>query len=140
MSTIFSIANKVRKQCEIFASSPAAKNYDFYRSKGIKNNLSCMCAIASYTLVKVFRAKGIRCKLVRGKFDEYNYHCWVETCNKIVDITATQFHIRESVYITSRDNKLYRKLSIVRSPVDLRDWGNQRPANELTKKILSISC
>lgn len=57
----------------------------------ISDDLCGACAIGSYTLWKVLRAKGRRASLV-VLVDDLSGHCWVELSGHIIDITATQFH------------------------------------------------
>ena len=141
MNDVISIATKVRRQCEIFAQSSEAKGHDFHTYFD-KSDLACMCAVASYTLAKALNDNGIRCKMVTGWFREWadyeEQHCWVETHNKIIDITATQFGIKKPVFIVSRHHEKYHRDKIVRDPNELAGWGNQKPNQKLTKIILKI--
>ncbi len=64
--------------------------------------------------------------------DDIN-HCWTEYKNYIIDITATQFHIKERVYICNKkDNKYY--YPIQKNEKFGYTWGDQNPF-EYTKKI-----
>jgi len=97
---IIEIATDIRKKAYNFAMSDASKEYDFHH----EDNLSCMCAVASYALYKDLLKKGYNSdtvKFVEGDFeDEYCGHCWIEIEGFIVDVTATQFGIENEIYIT----------------------------------------
>lgn len=56
----------------------------------ITSDLQGACAIASYTLWLILRAKGIPAVFVLTA-EGCDAHCWIETQGHIVDITATQF-------------------------------------------------
>lgn len=56
----------------------------------IGKDLSGACAIASYALWRVLKAKGHYATLVHNT-DTYESHCWVEVNGHIVDITASQY-------------------------------------------------
>ena len=131
---IHKIASRVRRQCEIFSCKDECGGKDYFNN----HDLSCMCAVASYTLAKALKKNGIVCKMVKGMFED-DHHCWVEIKNEIVDITATQFGIRNRVYFTNKSNECYKRKVIIRSPRQLRSWKNQAPDNSLANKILKIA-
>lgn len=81
------------------------KSFICDKPSSFDSNFFCACAVASYTLWKVLLSKGYSAKFVRGFYRGDN-HCFVICNNQIIDITATQFDIREEVYITdSNDNR-----------------------------------
>jgi hypothetical protein len=139
---IYSIAKKVRKQCEKFANSKEAKGKDFYKYK----NLACMCAVASHALLIALKDKGIEAVMVRGKYQKHSecypeHHCWVEYKDNVIDITATQFEVSKRVYIVKNDIPNYRRMRRIKAeaPNPLKSWGcRQGPSHNLSKKILSI--
>jgi hypothetical protein len=134
MKSIIPIAVKVRKQCEKFACSDYAKNYDFHNEK----DLSCMCAVASCVLAKTLRRKGIKCKVISGMFCDAT-HCWVEIGHKIVDITATQFKVVPKVYIVNKNDSRYEVMRTVTNYDYFHDWINQKPSRTLIRKILKTA-
>jgi len=137
---IRSIANQVRKQCETFAESPAAKEYDFHN----QYDLRCMCAVASHTLLTAFQKQNIECQMVSGKFyckrtGTRSDHCWVEVDGNIVDITVTQFDSDlPEVFVVPENHVGYEKVKTICSCKDIQ-WANQSPDPDLSEKILAIS-
>jgi len=62
--------------------------------------------MASYMLNRVLTKHGIPSKLIKGNYNGM-YHWWVVVDNFVVDITATQFGMKDRVYITRASNKKY---------------------------------
>jgi hypothetical protein len=60
------------------------------RAPSIEPDLGGACAIASYALWRVLRARGFPAVFV-FQADSELAHCWVELNGYVVDITATQF-------------------------------------------------
>lgn len=133
MKTIRNIAVKIRKQCEVFAFSRDAEDYDFYRC----HDLSCMCAVASYTLVMALRNKGIKSDMIMGKYGNKHDHCWVEAKDHIIDITGSQFNL-PNVVVYPLIHKDYQKTRIIKNCSNM-DWDGQNPSPEISKRILNNS-
>lgn len=70
------------------------------------HNLSGACLMASYMLRHALAKHGISAQLVHGKCVG-NYHWWLVINDHIVDITATQFGIKNKVFITPKTNTGY---------------------------------
>lgn len=102
------IATASRREIENFA-----RHHD---NIGTDSDLECFCGIASFFLVMVAKKLGFKLSLIEGMaFNEWlinrlqtgcidnqgldGNHCWVEHNGKIIDITATQFGIRQKVHI-----------------------------------------
>ena len=140
LAKIRSIAERVRAKCEKFAMSKRSKRYDFHS----KEDLNCMCAVASYTLSLALKKEDIDCNMFFGQFDGM-YHCWVETKRHIVDITATQFGDDDfsKVFISPKlidgnDNIEHYDGGEAVDPNKMTDWGNQRPNLKLSQRILKV--
>lgn len=71
------------------------------------SNLAGGCLMSSYMLQYVLKKQGIKSKLIRGRCRD-NYHWWLVIDNNIVDITATQFGVKERVYIIPSDHVQYK--------------------------------
>lgn len=90
------------------------------------NDLSCACAVSSWTLWRLLKKQGVNANFVSGRYIGYIYlsyekeidegrdvdishlgdgHCWVEANNEIIDITATQFDKCDSVCIVKSDER-----------------------------------
>lgn len=65
-------------------------------------NMTGACAIVSWMSQRILEKLRINTTLVRGEFDG-RVHCWLEVGEVIVDGTATQFGIRDEVYVTLPD-------------------------------------
>lgn len=63
--------------------------------------------MASYALQHVLRRHGVDSTLMKGKYKGC-YHWWLVIDNVIVDITATQFGIKDKVYITHKNSLRYK--------------------------------
>lgn len=120
--TIKSIAKTVRRLCSEFAFSHAALCHPFYR----KNDLRCMCAVASSFLCQVLKLYGYKSTFHVGHYDTKSHknscinHCWVEVDGFIVDITVSQFnHKLPNIYI-GRNFDAYLTKKIVNFSKDLR--------------------
>lgn len=77
-----------------------------------ENDLTGACALASYTLLHKLRAENINSKLTIGRWKgARGEHVWVNYLNEnkplIIDITATQFNLKNEVHITHNTNKKY---------------------------------
>lgn len=137
MQKIRSIAKIVRKKCEVFAKSEDSTNYDFHDH----DDLSCMCAVASFVLAEALRKNGFECNVIHGKFYlngcYRSEHCWVEVKNKIVDITATQFKSSiPKVYIVSDKNPQFVDKEIKNGYSSFYNWSSQMPSPKVTENIL----
>lgn len=60
------------------------------KDAGIGTDLGGACAIASYALWRVLKAKGHAATLVY-QTDMAEAHCWVEVYGHVIDITASQY-------------------------------------------------
>lgn len=136
------VATICRREMEEFA-----QNKDHI---GSPLDLTCYCAIASYLLFLVLQLCGDQPSLVKGMafdpifddiegddLDEQINHCWVELDSKIIDITATQFGIKNRVHIVSIDDENYQPIIIDANPTSklFEGWGNQSPFNHMLEPI-----
>ena len=78
------------------------------------NNLNGACGIASYYLMMVAKKQDIYVTLCYGYFDNYFSHWWITYCENTYDLTATQFDVKDKVYIT--DGKRYTIKEMWRKP------------------------
>ena len=128
------IARKVRKACEHFASHTT--DYDYSGNK----DLSCMCGVASWTLARILRNNGIRARVIYGRFDPDGFcdcHCWVRACNRIIDITATQFKVKRKVFVSKVSSRKYEKKRFIDDVNFFSFWGSQKPSDKVVNNILS---
>lgn len=129
---LVNIATKARSLAEKFA-----KNNSFI---GDKRTLQCYCAISSKIFYKMARRAKYKVNIIQGNFgkdyypDNYNNinHCWIEYGNYIIDITATQFGIKDKIYIIEK-NKTDQYLT-VRDDGIFISWHAQDP-EEYKKEI-----
>lgn len=134
METKEEIANFVRHQCESWAVQ-----------NGFWKELDCMCAIASHALAYLFRKYQFDAILVEGEFavdPDMKWgdgHCWVESDEKIWDITASQFDVKlPHILQTSIDDPRYRKEICHFLASQLSGWPiEQKPSLRKTKQILT---
>ena len=139
MKELVDIAREVRKRCEEFSFSEKARDYDFY----MQADLSCMCGVASFALSVALDGENIINRVFCGEYrrninDDWKFgetHCWVCVNGRIVDITATQFGVKEKVHIVSACNRHYIKGKVVNFD-DFKDWDRQKPSVELVSKII----
>jgi len=109
-ANIRELALVVREVCEWFAFSLEAKDYDFHE----REDLQSMCVLATAVLAMVYATFGIDVTFISGAYRRRNCskkpakfpHCYLELDKEgvRVDITATQFHIPDKVYITPLDS------------------------------------
>lgn len=73
-----------------------------------------MCGDASIALKNSLKSYGYEAKAFYGRFiggGRSLPHCWVETDDEVIDITATQFSgINTTVFRIRKDSKDYKKL------------------------------
>ena len=74
-------------------------------------NLECACAVGSYCFMLAAR-KYLKIKMA---FKASDGHCWLEYNNKIYDVTATQFGIKEKVFVLPKDKVPNLKNSLLRN-------------------------
>lgn len=101
---IIELSLKVRDEIEKFA----IKN----KSVGNPVTLRCYCAIASYSLNKTFKKFKLDSHFITGFYydltdNSKSCHCWVELNDSIIDITATQFNIKNRVHVVSAKTEDY---------------------------------
>ena len=116
MKTIIQVAEKVRDSIakELGDSFPSGLGGD--------------CAVSSYTLHKKLNRLGFKSKFVQGHYRMME-HCWVEIDNLIIDITATQFGIKEKVYITRTNDKNYQPTRKRFLKKEFKLWPNYQKPN-----------
>ena len=133
---VIKLAKIARDACYKFAMSEDAWDYDFHRDK----SLACMCAIASFVLKDILKENGYSCKVLHGYYeDEFNDHCWVRYKDYNIDITATQFNISKSVYITKKTNKFYVANITYKTFKELSDWPkSQQPSRKVVNMIKKL--
>lgn len=93
-------------------------------------NLHGVCGTASVHLMRLARREGIRVKLCYGLFQKKHWqsHCWIEYDGKCYDITATQFGIWDTVYISNpKNHQIYEKHSTLKEAMRLIDGWNRYP-------------
>jgi len=94
---------RIALKCRIDIEDLRDKNTNFWDA-----DLSGMCGIASQNLYSELTKNGIKCSI---KLNKYHYFILVnlyENRKCIVDITATQFSVKNPiVLILMDDNKLY---------------------------------
>lgn len=64
------------------------------------------CHIITKELQNYLIQKGIKTKRVTGMFDGDKHHWWLETKDKIIDVTADQFG-EDEIIITNKNDKRY---------------------------------
>lgn len=110
------IANRARVRCDDILIN--IYNY--------KENLWSACGIASYYLMMMAKKRGIYVTFCYGNFDKKFSHCWISYNGLVYDITATQFKVKEKVYIT--DGTRYKTDQIFKKPKYafrmIRSWCN----------------
>ena len=137
MENIKKIAKNVRKQCELYAFSVYAYQFDFYKQKDLQG----MCLTASFALNKALTLNNIKSQVIQGFFNGQS-HVWIEIDNKIIDITATQFNINRKIYILDKndlDAIMYQRTHIIKNIKDINcsEWHKrQRPTHRIINQIL----
>jgi hypothetical protein len=74
---------------------------------GDSKTLECYCAIASHLLYKLAKKNNIKINFHVGKFKSYD-HAFNSYDGKIIDITATQFGLKNKVYVIDSENPYYK--------------------------------
>lgn len=101
-------------------------------------NLGGYCGIASYCIRVWYQFKPI---INYGYFDiKSNPHCWVTINGHIIDITATQFDIKEKIIFDKKEkwSHLYYRTRTMKSYYDFRLWPEyQIPSPSKVEKILT---
>lgn len=104
--------------------------------KAFPPDLETACAVASYRLAKALQEKGLPAVLVQGLFfrpqnDWGLDHCWVEIAGQILDVTATQFNVKEKVLIVPATDPRFRPIHRGDAALkDLTEWpSEQQPWN-----------
>jgi len=138
-------ALNVRNKCKQYAFDERNENKDWYG----REDLFCMCAVASYTLIEYLRRRNIRGKLIAS-----HNHCWVQVQQYFIDITCSQYRELEKgmpdylVLPEKEFRKYMRKIwhfdrYRVITGLDIKhhfsSWGEyQQPSKEVTEEILKI--
>lgn len=79
-------------------------------NRGLKNSncfiesLVGSCAIGTNIFIEEYRKHfgDIDFVVAYHQYDDYYAHCWAETTDKIIDVSAIQLSISDDVYIASR--------------------------------------
>ena len=120
------IATTARQLTETFAK----KHPDI----GDPKDLACYCAIGSKILKLLAEKHNYKVTFVQGQYGSYYItsdpthvnHCWVIYNNKIVDITATQFGIKDPVHVVDLKEAKHYFPVFHHDRID-KDWGDQNP-------------
>jgi len=97
--------------------------------------------------VNVAKKFGYELELIEGAaFQHPDYginHCWTIFDNKIIDLTATQFNVKNKIHIVSIKNKEYTEVSRGKTAIkNVKEyWCDQSPhnyRNELNKRKRKI--
>lgn len=88
------------------------------------------CGVSSFCLWQILLALEVDSSLVLGRFTkagrDRGFHCWVETGDIIVDVTATQFDIPSPVHVTSKNDSRYSEITRNGGALKhLTTWDNQ---------------
>ena len=124
----YQICARVRKGVESFA-----------KATGYPVDLCGLCGIASHALAKAFRIHGYSATLVAGMYrtQSKGSHSWVESKDKIWDVTATQFKRGKVVVVDKKRSKAYKRGPEGWQSIDsYRTWGEQCPTWRRTQSIL----
>lgn len=135
----------LRQAIQLFTTSKSSITLDCHG----EDDLSCSCAIASRTVVFFLRRLGIFAKVAYGTFDEFGQfrnqkpdpventnHSWTEFGDYIIDLTASQFNVKDKkfpdIIVTNVNDPRYIKLGSVnhKSIKPFYDW----PAGQLPRK------
>jgi hypothetical protein len=105
---LIEIAKSVRERFE----NSIIRSYDglFELDPEDKQELGGRCHLASRVLYKEARKSGLKVKMCTGWFENdfsAGGHCWIEFEGKIIDITATQFGIKDKIFITDVNDSRY---------------------------------
>lgn len=106
---------------------------------GFREDLHGACGICSMALKEsiekiIPEAKPI---VVHGLFRKINWHCWVEINGSIIDVTATQFGVKEKVLITESQDERYNPNVLVHNFEHFHDW--QQPYKPTPHKVKRIT-
>ena len=96
LKTIKQLGKQVRNRIKLF--NKEILSYELCRNY----NLSGGCLMASYMLQYVLKNHDIKADLISGHYHG-SYHWWVTVDDTIVDLTITQFGVKNKVYITSNN-------------------------------------
>ncbi len=131
MDRILQIANAVRLEIEKWTRQ---KHEDYLHFDISEVNLAGACGISSWILNKILKKNKIHSELTLGWYlsdSDPIGHCWVELVkeSKIVDITATQFGIKEKVFVSSPKHHRYHLCKQGKSAEFYISeyWGTQSP-------------
>lgn len=121
-TTKMAIACAVRKKAVSYFKNP---------------DLDETCAIVSFALKKSFKLSKFKADVFSGFFDGF-CHCWLQSDDKIWDLTAAQFSCDyPEIIVTDLTDKRYlggKKVSVK----DFKYWiSSQKPRPSVVKKIIS---
>ena len=130
----------VRLKCKLYSFSSIDKNLYYYR----REKLQSMCAVASYTLVQYLLRRNIKAKLIGT-----HQHCWVESNNYFIDITASQYELEDYIVLAKKDfRKRFESFYQYTAYKEIREedidkhfgnWGGgQKPSLQVTEEILKM--
>jgi hypothetical protein len=98
---------------------------------GDSENLWGACGYASYGLYRMIPGSVLVIGSYKAKHTLGFTHCWVETEDKIIDLTATQFGLQSKIYILkkngNRAKKYTPKMKGKKAIIELNSW--DYPAN-----------
>ena len=121
---IVKIAFAARKLTEEFAKK--------HPTIGNEKTLQGYCAIGSKILLLLAKKYKFEVTFIQGQYGKHYYdnpyylnHCWIEYNSRIIDITATQFNIKDSVYIVEKNHNYYHP--VYTHDRMIGDWRNQNP-------------
>jgi hypothetical protein len=135
---VLRIAKKARKICEDFAMSDESIEEDYH----LQDDLSAMCAVASFFLRDLLIEQGYYCK-VRHAHQPMFGHCFIQLEDKAIDITATQFFNSHDKVKVDNLAEHEKWLGLGKSrPIrlkSLRKWpASQKPRTDVMDKLKTL--
>lgn len=133
------IALKIRQSLEKDIENEDSIFYDF------GEDLRGLCAICSFALTKVFQMYNEEAEVYKGQFEGRDDHCWVETKQRVWDITASQFHgIHQPVLVVGKYTKRYAELYkygfVVETFNPFKTWyEEQKPTKKKINYLISLA-
>ena len=115
-----------------------------------KNNINGMagyCAVGSLLLHRVAEIHSIKTNFILGVFKQTPHskkksgHCWLEFEDNILDITASQFGIKNRIFVTKLNDLRYKV--IVKNDLAVfaveKHWPFEQKPSSYSKDLINIS-
>lgn len=124
---IVRLATVARKEISRFAQRTDLHSYN-------STDLACLCGISSWFITRLGNRFDHDINCAMGFFKD-NGHCWNVYGLEIIDITATQFGVKDKVHVTRYDDPRYKRRIWCYTEDAFADWPEEQMPQSFDREL-----